>query len=87
MLTIAKRLVEKILLKQQWANFIVAWSSSIIIEVGDRCHCNFKADMQANLGSTTPTKKKKTQQWAKVWMQARKEVATSLQQLQTHNWN
>jgi hypothetical protein len=58
MLTIAKRLVEKKLLKQQWANFIVAWSSSTIIEVGDRCHCNFKADMQASLGSTTPTKKK-----------------------------
>jgi hypothetical protein len=55
-----EKLVEREL-KQQWANFFIAWSSSTIKKVGNRFHCNFKVGMQAdpsryrgvNLGSTT----------------------------------
>ncbi len=61
MLITAKTLVERELVEQQWANFIIAWSSSIIREAGDRFHCNFNVVMQVdpsryrgvNLGLTT----------------------------------
>jgi hypothetical protein len=60
-LTASKKLAEREFIKQQHVNFIAAWSSSSIREVGDKFHCNFKASMQAdpfgyrgvNLGSTT----------------------------------
>jgi hypothetical protein len=61
MLTITKRLAEKKLAKQQKTNFITAWSSSIMKEVGNKFHYNFKVGLRAhlcgykgvNLGSTT----------------------------------
>jgi hypothetical protein len=49
MLIATKRLVERKLVKQQWANFIVAWSSSTIREVWDKLHYNFKVGLQAHL--------------------------------------
>jgi hypothetical protein len=60
-LTIVGKLIERKLVKQQWANFIAAWSSSIVRKAWNRFHHNFKANMQAdpfgykgvNLGSTT----------------------------------
>jgi hypothetical protein len=45
MLTIAKILVEREIVKQQRANLIAAWSSSTVIEARNRFHCNFKAGM------------------------------------------
>jgi len=64
-MTVVKRLVKKKLVKQQRANFIVAWSSSIVRKVGNKFHYNFKAGMQAhhvgymgmNLGSITHVQK------------------------------
>jgi hypothetical protein len=60
-LTTTKRLTKKELAKQQIANFIVAWSSSIMKEARDRFHYNFKVSLRThpcgykgvNLGSAT----------------------------------
>jgi hypothetical protein len=69
MLTIAKRLVEKELVKQQRTNFIATWSSSIMKEVGDIFHYNFKVGLRThpcgykgvNFGSTTQVQKQAQQ--------------------------
>jgi hypothetical protein len=86
MLIASKKLAKKELIKQQWANFIATWSSLVVKEVGDKFHSNFKVGMQVepsryrgvNLGSITSAHKQ-TQLRAKVRMQTRKEVVTSLQ--------
>jgi hypothetical protein len=86
MLIAIKRLIERELVKQQLTNFIVVWSSLVVSEVGNKFYHNFKASMQVdllgyrgvNFGSITSTLKQ-AQQWAKVRMQAKREVATSLQ--------
>jgi hypothetical protein len=49
MLTIVEKLVERELVKQQRANFIVAWSSLAIKKARDIFHNNSKASMQAHL--------------------------------------
>jgi hypothetical protein len=58
-LTPIERLVRREFAKQQ-ANFIVVWSSSIVKEIRNKFHYNFKASMQGcllgykgvNFGST-----------------------------------
>jgi hypothetical protein len=42
-------MVEKELVKQQQANFNVAWSSSIVREARNKFHYNFKASLRACL--------------------------------------
>jgi hypothetical protein len=44
-----EKLAKRKLVKQQLANFIATWSSSIVKEVGDKFHSNFKAGLQAHL--------------------------------------
>ncbi len=61
MLIVAKKLAKRELVKQQRANFIVAWSSLVIREVVDIFHYNFNASLRphllgymgVNLGSIT----------------------------------
>ncbi len=70
MLTITRKLTERELVKQQWANFIAALSSSAVRKAWNRFHHNFKVNMQANpfgyrsvnLGSTTSAQKQAQQQ-------------------------
>jgi hypothetical protein len=45
MLTTIERLVERELIKQQWANFIVACTSSAFKEARNRFHYSFKASL------------------------------------------
>jgi len=44
-LIVAKKMVERKLVKQQQANFIRSWSPSIVREVGNKFHYNFKAGL------------------------------------------
>jgi hypothetical protein len=41
-------MVERKLVKQQQANFIRSWSPSIVREVGNKFHYNFKAGLWAH---------------------------------------
>jgi len=45
MLIATKKLFARELVKQQQANFIATWSSSIVKKVGDKFHSNFKAGL------------------------------------------
>jgi hypothetical protein len=47
MLIITEKMVERELVKQQ-VNFIAAWSSSIVREVRNKIHFNFKVGLQAH---------------------------------------
>jgi hypothetical protein len=85
MLIVVKKLAKRELVKQQWSNFITAWSSSIIREVGDIFNYNFKVGLQVhplgykvvNLGEITWVQKQ-VQLWVLAQMQARREVVASL---------
>jgi hypothetical protein len=45
---VVEKLVERKLVKQQLANFIIPWSSSIVKEARNKFHSNFKASLQAH---------------------------------------
>jgi hypothetical protein len=48
LLTATEKLVERELVKQQWADFIAAWSSSTVRKVGYKFHSNFKVGLWAH---------------------------------------
>jgi hypothetical protein len=48
-MTIVVRIAKNELIKQHRANFILTWSSTLIREIGDRFHHNFKDMMRVHL--------------------------------------